>query len=124
MMIAKYDAALDFGEAALASATACPDVLYLDKGQPDRMAVNAIVTEDATGGTSIVINVAGSDDNSSYTVVSSSKSIALAALKAGANVSVPIPQGWNYKYMKVTITKTGTFTAGKITAALDVYQGV
>lgn len=123
MMIAKYDAALNFGEAAL-TASACPDVLDLDKGQPDRMAVNVIVTADAVGGTSVVFNVEGSKDNSTYTVVSSSKAVAVADLKVGTNVSVPIPQGWDYKYMKVTFTKSGSFTAGKVKAAIDVYQGV
>lgn len=124
MQIAKYDAALSFGEGALASATALENVLELGAADPARMAVNVIVKEAAVGGTSVVFNVQGSNNNTDYATVAQSMAVTTANLKAGANIAVPVPQGWNYKFMKVTLTKSGSFTGGKVEAALDVYQGV
>lgn len=121
MMIAKYDAALSFGKAALASATAFPDELFLDKADPARMAVHVTI-EGAAGGTSIAFKIQGKNEGGTYTDVSTTPAVALADLNKG--VDIPVPQGWNYQYMKVTMTKSGSFTAGEALAALDVYQGV
>ena len=126
MQIAKLDAALSFGAVTLGNAgtVACADVLKIEKADPSRMAVNFIVENAAVGGTSVQLLVQGSDDNSTYVTVAESPVILEAKLTANANFDVHIPQDWKYKYMRAAVTGVGTHTAGKIRAALDVYQGV
>ena len=124
MHISKLDKRLSFGSVTFTSGIqALADVLQIDKAQPDRMMVNCIVTTAAAGGTSIVIAVQGSDDNSNYATVAQSGSILLADLTLNKNIEIAIPNGWNKKYMRVAVISTGTFTAGKIEAALDTYIG-
>ena len=125
MQIAKLDKALSFGAVTLGSAGTdpCADVLKIGKADPARMAVNFIVETAAAGGTSVTLLVQGSNDNSNWTTVAQSPVIAEASLVANANFDVHIPQSWNYTYMRAAVTGVGTHTAGKIRAAMDVYQG-
>lgn len=122
--IAPKDYMTSFGEVALASGTACENILNVNKADASRMKVNLVVTETATGGTSVVFKLQGSDDNSSYSDLAVTPSIALSALAAGANFAIPIPDGYNKKYLKVAVAKSGTFTAGKVEAAVDAYLGI
>ena len=125
MQISRLDKALSFGEASPTSATtlALADVIDLKKAQVGRMAVNFIVETAAVGGTNYTLVVQGSDNNSSWTTVASSEAIATASLVKDANFKVFIPENFNYRYIRAAVTSTGTYTAGKISAALDVYQG-
>ena len=125
MLISRFDAGLYLGTAEPTSAAtlAFSNVLKLDKAQAGRMRVNFIVETALTGGTNCTFVVQGSNDNSTYVTVESSPAIATASLTKDANFDVGIPQDFNYKYLRVAVTSTGTYTAGKISATLDVYQG-
>lgn len=125
MLISRYDAKLSFGAASPTSAAtlAMADVIKLDKAQAGRLAVNFIVETALVGGTNCTLLVQGSNDNSSWTTVESSPAIATASLTKDANFTVGVPQDFNYAYIRAAVTSTGTYTAGKISAALDVYQG-
>lgn len=123
-MINPVDALLSFGEAAYsANPAALPNVIDVNAAQTERMKAEVQCTVDFAGGTSIALKLQGSDNNSDFTEVAG-KTIALAALKAGANFTLPIPDGVNYRYYKVTFAETGTFTAGKLTGYLDTYLGI
>ena len=96
----------------------------MDKADPGRMAVDFHVTVTAAGGTNATFVIQGSADNSNWVTVAQSGAIAEASLTKDAHFSVGVPQGFNYKYMRVAAVTTGTHTAGKFNATLDVYQGV
>ncbi|MCR5284872.1 MAG: hypothetical protein K6D95_04685 [Treponema sp.] len=126
MLISRYDAKLNFGESGAfgsAGTVVSANVIQMDKADPGRMAVNFRVTVAAAGGTNATFVVQGSNDNSTWVTVEQSAAIAEASLTAGANFSVGVPQGFNYKYMRAAAITTGTHTAGKFDATLDVYQG-
>lgn len=125
MQISRLDKKLSFGEASPTSAAtlALADVIDLKKAQVGRMAVNFIVETAAVGGTNYTFVVQGSADNSTWVTVASSGAIATADLKKDANFAVGIPQEFDYRYIRAAVTSTGTYTAGKVSAALDVYQG-
>ncbi len=127
MLISRFDAKLNFGESQAfgnAGTVASANVLQMDKADPGRMAVNFKMTAAAAGGTNATFVIQGSADNSNWVTVAQSGAIATASLTKDANFSVGIPQGFNYKYMRVAAVTTGTHTAGKFDATLDVYQGV
>ena len=127
MLISRFDAKLNFGESQAfgnAGTVASANVLQMDKADPGRMAVNFKMTATAAGGTNATFVIQGSADNSNWVTVAQSGAIATASLTKDANFSVGIPQGFNYKYMRVAAVTTGTHTAGKFDATLDVYQGV
>lgn len=127
MLISRFDAKLNFGESQAfgnAGTVASANVLQMDKADPGRMAVNFKMTVAAAGGTNATFVIQGSADNSNWVTVAQSGAIATASLTKDANFSVGIPQGFNYKYMRVAAVTTGTHTAGKFDATLDVYQGV
>lgn len=127
MLISRFDAGLNFGESQAfgnAGTVASANVLQIDKADPGRMAVNFKMTVTAAGGTNATFVIQGSADNSNWVTVAQSGAIATASLTKDANFSVGIPQGFNYKYMRVAAVTTGTYTAGKFDATLDVYQGV
>ena len=123
MQISRLDKKLSFGEASPTSAAtlALADVIDLKKAQVGRMAVNFIVETALAGGTNCTFIVQGSADNSTWVTVASSATIATANLVKDANFSVGIPQ--EFRYIRAAVTSTGTYTAGKVSAALDVYQG-
>lgn len=125
MQISRLDKKLSFGEASPTSATtlALADVIDLKKAQVGRMAVNFIVETALASGTNCTFIVQGSTDNSTWVTVASSATIATASLVKDANFSVGIPQEFDYRYIRAAVTSTGTYTAGKVSAALDVYQG-
>jgi hypothetical protein len=125
MQISRFDAALYLGTAEPTSAAtlALGNVLKLDKAQAGRMRVNFIVETALAGGTNCTFLVQGSNDNSNWATVESSPAVATASLVKDANFDVGVPQNFNYKYLRAAVTTTGTYTAGKISAALDVYQG-
>lgn len=125
MQISRLDKKLSFGEASPTSAAtlALADVIDLKKAQVGRMAVNFIVETAAAGGTNMTFIVQGSANNSDWTTVASSATIATASLTKDANFKVGIPEDFNYRYIRAAVTSTGTYTAGKVSAAIDVYQG-
>jgi hypothetical protein len=127
MLISRFDAKLNFGESQAfgsAGTVASANVLQMDKADPGRMAVDFHVTVAAAGGTNATFVIQGSADNSNWVTVAQSGAIATASLTKDARFSVGVPQGFNYKYMRVAAVTTGTHTAGKFNATLDVYQGV
>lgn len=123
-MMGPVDALLCFGECALKDAAALPNTLDLNKAQTERMRVEVQVEEAAAGGTSIALKLEGSNDNSEFVTVGAALTVTTAEMTAGATFSLPIPDGKNYRYYKVTCAKTGSFTAGKLTAYIDPYMGI
>ncbi|MBO6101010.1 MAG: hypothetical protein J6P07_06750 [Spirochaetaceae bacterium] len=125
MLISRYDAKLSFGSATPTSADTYPlsNVIDLGKGQAGRKVVNFIVETTFAGGTNATLVVQGSADNSVWATVESSPAIATASLVKDANFTVAIPQDFDKKYLRVAAITTGTHTAGKISATLDVYEG-
>ena len=125
MLISRFDAKLSFGSATPTSADTYPmaDVIDLKAGQAGRKVVNFIVDTTFAGGTNATLVVQGSTDNSTWVTVESSPAILTAKLVKDANFTVAVPQDFNYKYIRAAAVTTGTFTAGKISAALDVYEG-
>jgi hypothetical protein len=118
-----YDALNSFGSAALASDTEFPDTIDLGDADISRMTVDIkCPAAGAAGGTSIAVSVAGADD-SAFTAPETigSRTIALAALNdGGARIAINPNRR---RYVKVTFTKTGTFTAGTIQAFINTYLG-
>lgn len=123
--VAPKDYMTSFGDIALASATDAANILNLNKADASRMSVVFQVTTAAAGGTSLVFKVQGCDtENGTYTDLAVSPSVLLADLTVGKVVSVPIPAGYNKKYLKAVVAKTGTFTAGVVSAQIDSYLGI
>lgn len=117
MQIGRIDGMLDFGSVALATGTEFPNTLQLNKADPKLMRVVATATG-AEGGTSFKITLKGSNDNSAWTTVAESQAAAETA-------EVQFPEsGPHYDFYKVTISKTGSYTAGTIHAAVDTFMGV
>lgn len=123
-MIGPVDKLLNFGECSLSSQAALPDTINVGKSQTERMSVSVQCTETASGGTSIALQLEGSDDGTSFAPIGSAQTVTVAQLKAGANFALPIPEGVNKPYLKVTCAKTGSFTAGKLNAFVDTYMGI
>lgn len=124
MQLGRMDALENFGNAILATATEFSNVIQKDKGDIRRMRVVAQVTTAAAGGTSVTLTLKGSNDNTSYTELASTPAIVTAKLTKGATFDMGIPETANFKYYKVAITKSGTFTAGEMSAQIDTYMGV
>ncbi len=125
-LISRFDAGLHLGESGAfgaAGTVATANVLKLDKAQPGRMRFDIKMTVAAAGGTNATFVVQGSNDNSSWATVESSPAIATASLTQNAHFSVAVPPEFNYTYIRVAAITTGTHTAGKFDAVLDVYQG-
>jgi hypothetical protein len=116
-----YDRLHDFGDAALASAAAFPNVLDLKDTSVERMTVDVRVTSPAAGGTSVAIVVQGAaTPGGTFEAIVTGKTIALADLKGLYQLAIPPTK---HKALKVAITKTGTFTAGALNAQLNTYIG-
>lgn len=125
-LISRFDAGLSLGESSAfgsAGTVASANVLKLDKAQPGRMRFDIHMTAAALGGTNATFVVQGSNDNSAWTTVESSPAIATASLTKDAHFSVAVPPDFAYTYIRVAAVTTGTHTAGKFNATLDVYQG-
>lgn len=123
MQLGRFDAMLDFGKVTLSSGTIdFPNVIQLGKSGAQRMSVAVTNSVKATGGTSVVVKLLGSNDNASYKELAQSTSVALADLEKG--VSIGIPNGYNSEYLKLQVVCTGTFTGGELIAGIDTYTGV
>ena len=125
-LISRFDAGLHLGESGAFGAAgtfATANVLKLDKAQPGRMRFDIKMTVAAAGGTNATFVVQGSNDNSSWVTVESSPAVATASLVRNAHFSVAVPPEFDYTYIRVAAITTGTHTAGKFDAVLDVYQG-
>jgi hypothetical protein len=118
-----YDALNSFGSAALASAAAFPDTLNLGDAQVGRMTVDIKCPgSDAAGGTSITASVVGAADAAFTTPVTlGSRVITLAEINKGEAKIAINPN--KYRFIKVTFTKSGTFTAGTVQAFVNSYVG-
>lgn len=124
-MVGTPDAKLDFGTIDLSgSATAFSNILDLDKTTAGGLFVGLHVTTAGAGGTSAAITVSGSTDGTNYADVASvTATLASGDLALGKNLSIGIPRENKSRYLKLTVSKTGTFTAGVIGAYLDTYTG-
>jgi hypothetical protein len=125
-LISRFDAGLHLGESGAfgsAGTVATANVLKLDKAQPGRMRFDIYMTVAAAGGTNATFVVQGSNNNSDWTTVESSPAVATASLTKNAHFSVAVPPEFAYTYIRVAAVTTGTHTAGKFDAVLDVYQG-
>lgn len=125
-LISRFDAGLHLGESGAfgaAGTVATANVLKLDKAQPGRMRFDIKMTVAAAGGTNATFVVQGSNDNSTWVTVESSPAVATASLVRNAHFSVAVPPEFDYTYIRVAAITTGTHTAGKFDAVLDVYQG-
>ena len=125
-LISRFDAGLHLGESGAfgaAGTVATANVLKLDKAQPGRMRFDIKMTVAAAGGTNATFVVQGSNDNSNWNTVESSPAIVTASLVRNAHFSVAVPPEFDYTYIRVAAVTTGTHTAGKFDAVLDVYQG-
>ena len=125
------DKALSFGKLALIATGNFPDVINLGKlpcgkdhypdnegTNVDRMVVE-VYWDSPAGGTSVVINVQGSDDNTNWNNVGT-RTTALPIMRhRPARVSVSPNE---YKYLRVSLQCTGTFT-GSAQAYLNTYTG-
>lgn len=127
MLYSKYDAKLDFGESSAfgnAGTVASGNVIKVDKGQVGRMRVEIKMSVAAAGGTNATFVVQGRNlDTDNWTDVESTPAITTANLGLGKHFSVAIPPSFNFKQLRVAAVTTGTHTAGKFKAFLDVYQG-
>jgi hypothetical protein len=116
-----YDKLHDFGNAALASDTAFPNVLDLKDTSVERMTVDVRVLTAGAGGTSVTIGIQGAPNPSgTFETIVTGKVITLANLKGLYQLTIPPTP---HKALKVTITKAGTFTAGVLNAQLNTYIG-
>lgn len=130
-LISRFDAGLHLGESGAfgaAGTVATGNVLKLDKAQPGRMRFDIKMTVAATRSSSgatdgAAFAVQGSNDNSTWVTVEQTPNVLTASLTRGAHFSVAVPPEFDYTYIRVAAITTGTHTAGKFDAVLDVYQG-
>lgn len=121
--LATKDKRLDFGAITLATgltsgAAAFPDVIYVENGDVNQFAVGFDYSTLPAGGTAITFSLEGSNDNSTYVEIG-----AVTGSLTGPTF-INIPRGTTYKYLKAKVkASTGTFTAGVVHAAIDVYVG-
>lgn len=129
------DGQLLFDSAAAITATAnSTNVIDLSQardlgiGDGPALKVNCqvVTTFQSAGATTLNIQVQGSTDNSSYSVMAQTDAIPKAALVAGAgafNIDLPRPQPGQAvpRYLRVVYTvATGPFTAGNMTTFLNI----
>lgn len=113
-----------FDRASLAStvtSAAVPLTSLMKPGRAEPICVFVKVNETGAGGTSIAVKLQESDTESgSYTdVAGSSETILTAALVKDSKVYLRwLPGGVKKQWLKCSVTATGTYTAGKITAAI------
>jgi hypothetical protein len=119
-----YDKLNSFGTLDLSgSGTAFPNVLNLGDARIGRMTVDLKLAGAApAGGTSLTVTVQGSAVEAfTASEVIGTRVIPLTDLAAGKGRVAVNPNG--YPYVRVTVTKTGTFTAGAIEALVNSYEG-
>lgn len=113
-----------FEDGALASgitSAAVPLNSLKKPGRAEPICVFCKVTEAGAGGTSIAVKLQECDTESgTYTdVAGSSETILTAALVKGAKVYLRwLPGAVKKNWLKVAVTATGTYTGGKLTAAI------
>jgi hypothetical protein len=118
-----YDKLNSFGQADLTSAAAFPDTIDLEDADISRMTVDLkLAGAAAAGGTSITVSVVGAAD-AAFTAPETvgSRTIALDDINKGVGKIAVNPN--RYRFVKVTFTKTGTFTAGVVEAFINSYLG-
>lgn len=82
------------------------------------LTVKAVVGAAFTGGTSLQFKLQTSDDNSEWTDLIMTGTIAAADLKSGATpFDVRVPKGAK-RYLRMQYVASGTFTAGTVSAFL------
>ena len=122
-MTGRADAKLSFGTLDISeNETDFPNILDLGATTAGGLAVGVHVTDEAKGGTGVAFKVQGSADGTTYALVSQAE-VALSALDGTSELSVAIPRGDKSRYLKLSVVKTGTFTAGTLRAYLDTYTG-
>lgn len=113
------DSAPILGAAVTSKAIALNALHFPGRSEP--IPISASITEKFVGGTSIAIKLTQSDtSDGTYTdVPGSSATIAVADLAKGKTVGWRfLPSGVTKPWLKMVATPTGTFTAGKIFAAV------
>lgn len=132
MIINKADASLDFGSVTLGAAgtIAFENVIDLGKTRADGCSVDIICTELPAGGTNVTMKLQGSEDPSVSSPVWAdiliSPTVVTADIKVSTSkrfMSLPVPRENGYRGLRVAVVSTGTYTAGKFSAALDTYKG-
>jgi hypothetical protein len=118
-----YDKLNSFGKADLASASAFPNIIDLAGSDISRMTVDLkMAGTAAAGGTSVTLSLLGSNDSAFATSETlGTKTVTLADINKGAGKAAVNPNG--YRYVKVTFSKSGTFTAGVVEALVNPYLG-
>jgi hypothetical protein len=118
-----YDESLSFGTLSLVgSVVEFPDIINLGKTDADRKTVDIFLGADPAGGTVVAVTVQGNVTNASTGWVAVGiNTFAVADLKAGKCAVAVSPN--KYQFLKVTVAKTGTFTAGSLGAQLNTYTG-
>ncbi len=124
-----FDKLLKFGDAqAITSSAASTDVIDLGVAQDDNpgrdLELVALITESftAVGAATLVTELQGSTDNSSWTTMMATAAIGKADLVAGREIcrwSLPGPIAGqsNPRYLRLNFTvATGPMTAGKVTS--------
>jgi hypothetical protein len=117
-----YDSTLDFGSAALASASVLPNILDLGKTSANRMTVDLFCVGTA-GGSALAVTVQGTNDLAGTPVWTDvgKNTFTTAELGSGAAAVAVSPN--TFRYLQVALTKTGTFTAGTLEGQLNTYVG-
>lgn len=124
-ILGPLDALLDFGEVTLSGSSVLkfPNVIDLNTSNADTLEAVASVETDAAGGTSVQLVMQGSDNNSTWHDISAGTDTAIAKVKKGDILRVGIPRNNGYRYLQLTAKQTGSMSAGKLHAWLDVYPG-
>ena len=113
------DSVAILGVAVTSDAIALNALLFPGRSEP--IPVTASITQAFAGGTSIAFKLVQSDTKGgTYTDVSgSSVTVALADLVKGKTIGWRfLPPGATKPWLKMVATPTGTFTAGKVFAAV------
>ena len=99
---------------------AVPLTSFRKPGRMEPIPVCVRATTDTAGGTSVTIGFSQSDTQSGeFNAAGPTWTVALADLKTGKVVGPRwLPREITKKWVKITVTKTGDFSAGKIFAAI------
>jgi hypothetical protein len=117
-----YDSTLDFGSVDLSgSVAAFPNIINLGKTDADRMKADIYLSNDAAGGTGLTVTAQGSADGSTGWTDVGKNTLTVANLLAGKGEVAVSRNG--YQYLRLSLAKTGTFTAGTTAAKLNTYLG-
>jgi hypothetical protein len=116
-----YDDTLDLGSIDLSGAVLIfPNTINLGKTEVNRKKIDILASANTAGGTGITATVQGSNDNATWTPVGANTFTAADLIKGGCAVLISTN---SYQLLRVSITKTGTFTAGTVAAQLNTYLG-